>query len=84
MVGKKNKNILDAIMHRFSELGYVMSTKVLSAEHYGVPQRRRRTIVVGNRRGYEFKFPEPKFGEKKKSTSICYSRKGIQKDFKER
>ena len=65
MVGKKNKNILDAIMHRFSELGYVMSTKVLSAEHYGVPQRRRRTIVVGNKKGYEFKFPEPKFGEKK-------------------
>ena len=64
MVGKKNKNILDAIMYRFSELGYVISTKVLSAEHYGVPQRRRRTIVVGNRKGYEFKFPEPKFGEK--------------------
>ena len=65
MVGKKNKNILDAIMHRFSELGYVISTKVLSAEHYGVPQRRRRTIVVGNKKGYEFKFPNPEFGEKK-------------------
>ncbi len=65
MVGKKNEKILDAIMRRFSELGYVMSTKVLSAEHYGVPQRRRRTIVIGNRLGYEFKFPSPKFGEKK-------------------
>ena len=64
MVGKKNKKILDAIMRRFSELGYIMSTKVLSAEHYGVPQRRRRTIVIGNRLGYEFKFPNPKFGEK--------------------
>ena len=65
MVGKKNKKILDAIMHRFSELGYIISTKVLSAEHYGVAQRRRRTIVIGNRKGYQFKFPSPKFGEKK-------------------
>ena len=65
MVGKKNKKILDAIMHRFFKLGYVMSTKVLSAEHYGVPQRRRRTIVIGNSKGYEFRFPSAKFGEKK-------------------
>ena len=65
MVGRKNKKILDAIMHMFSKLGYVMSAKVLSAEHYGIPQRRRRTIVVGNRMGYEFKFPSAKFGEKK-------------------
>ena len=65
MMGRKNKEILDAIMHMFSKLGYVMSAKVLSAEHYGIPQRRRRTIVVGNRMGYEFKFPSAKFGEKK-------------------
>ena len=65
MVGKKNKKILDAIMHKFFELGYIMSTKVLSAEHYGVAQRRRRTIVIGNRKGYEFKFPNPRFGKKK-------------------
>ena len=66
LVGKKNKNILDAIMLRFSELGYIMSAKVLSAEHYGVPQRRRRTIIVGNRLGCDYEFPKPIHGDRDK------------------
>jgi len=53
---------------RFSELvieleklGYSVSARIIDAASYGVPQHRRRLIVVGMR-GRRFMFPEPGFG----------------------
>lgn len=40
---------------------YVIEARVLNAVDYGVPQRRRRTIVVGSRLG-AFDWPEPTHG----------------------
>ena len=40
------------------ELGFAVSGRILNAADYGVPQRRRRAIVVGVREG-EFEWPEP-------------------------
>jgi DNA (cytosine-5)-methyltransferase 1 len=40
------------------ELGFAVGGRVLNAADYGVPQRRRRAIVVGVRQG-EFEWPEP-------------------------
>ncbi len=42
------------------ELGFTVSGRILNAADYGVPQRRRRAIVVGVREG-EFEWPEPTF-----------------------
>jgi DNA (cytosine-5)-methyltransferase 1 len=39
-------------------LGYAVEGRVLNAVDYGVPQRRRRAIVVGSRVG-AFRWPEP-------------------------
>jgi DNA (cytosine-5)-methyltransferase 1 len=39
------------------ELGYVVEGRILNAADYGVPQRRRRAIVVGSRLG-SFTWPE--------------------------
>ena len=36
-----------------------MSVRVLSADHYGVAQRRRRSIFIGNKIGLENIFPTP-------------------------
>lgn len=37
----------------------IAEPKVLNAVDYGVPQFRERLLLVGNRKGLEFKFPAP-------------------------
>ena len=49
LLSRKNEHILKKILQGFIDLGYAMDVKVLSAHHYGVPQKRRRTIFLGNR-----------------------------------
>ncbi|MGB0454249.1 MAG: DNA cytosine methyltransferase [Bacteriovoracaceae bacterium] len=49
LLAKKNQKTLNAILKCFSDLGYVLNFNVLSSEEYGVPERRRRTIIIGSR-----------------------------------
>lgn len=41
--------IFDQIAAEIAQHGYVVSTKILFAAHYGVPQERWRTIILGSR-----------------------------------
>lgn len=52
------KNLLD----KFSELGYNVSWKKINAADYGVPQLRKRVIVVGMK-GRKFDFPNATHNE---------------------
>jgi DNA (cytosine-5)-methyltransferase 1 len=49
----------------FKDLGYIVSSKIVCASDYGVPQNRNRFIMVGNKSGICFEFPKP---QKKKIT----------------
>jgi DNA (cytosine-5)-methyltransferase 1 len=49
--------LLRKALRRFRELGYTVSSKVLQADHYGVPQTRRRLFIVGNRMEQEIQWP---------------------------
>ena len=62
-----NGIVRDAIVKDFSNLGYKVVYKILTASDYGVPQNRRRTFFVGFKNGNEFTFPLPTV--KKKVTS---------------
>ena len=64
MVGRKNHAIAEGILKEFGRMDYQMEPKVLTASHYGVPERRRRTIFLGNRLGYAVKWPEPGYDDK--------------------
>lgn len=61
LVAKKNENILKQIFVYFERLGYNMDARVLSAEEFGVPSKRRRTIIMGVKNG-ECLFPEVTHG----------------------
>ena len=52
---------LAGILNQFEALGYNVSWQVVLAADYGVPQKRRRLIIVGLREG-EFWFPKPTHG----------------------
>lgn len=41
------------------ELGYSIYLKKVYMQEYGIPQRRKRVIIVGNREGKNFSFPTP-------------------------
>lgn len=52
--------VSEIIVNAFEEIGYKMAKpKVLKAEEYGVPQKRRRVFFVGSREGINFEFPKP-------------------------
>lgn len=73
MVAKKNEPILKNIFKKFHSLGYNLDVKVMSAHNYGVPEKRRRTIIIGTRINDEPEFPglthgDP--GEKAKKSTV--------------
>lgn len=43
----------------FIELGYAIRIEKVYAQEFGIPQRRKRVIILGNRLGKSFTFPDP-------------------------
>lgn len=59
IINMDNGNAIKLISDSFSELGYKLSEPaILWASDYGVPQRRNRCFIVGNRLGIDFEFPK--------------------------
>lgn len=54
----ENGKTIKTIKDLFEEIGYLTVERVLCASDYGVPQDRNRFIMVGNRVGVNFEFPE--------------------------
>lgn len=49
---------LEMIKESFRALDYDVKAEILWASNYGVPQKRYRCFIVGNRENIDFKFPE--------------------------
>lgn len=50
-------------VNRQAGTNYQVSTKVLNAAHFGVPQLRERAFLVASRDGRDFDFPPPRFSD---------------------
>jgi DNA (cytosine-5)-methyltransferase 1 len=55
--------ILDLLKQAFEKIGYTISAEVLNAADYGVPQKRKRVIIVGLKNKKSFIFPQPTHSE---------------------
>lgn len=64
--GIDNGNLLQEILQEMQGLGYSVKSRILTATHYGSPQRRKRLIFLGTRKDITVKayLPEPKYGNK--------------------
>lgn len=54
----KGSKVIDDLSEAFKKVGYTINIETLNAADYGVPQRRKRVIIVGNKCGKRFIFPE--------------------------
>ena len=57
------------VLREMAKLGYALGWRVLDAQYFGVPQRRRRVFIVGNRSGN----PE-RIGK------VLFEREGVRRD----
>lgn len=64
MVRNNFRHLLDNQIKVFSEAGYQVTSNVLNAAHYGVPQERKRIFIVGIRKDFKlnYEFPQPTHG----------------------
>lgn len=61
----RNGNAVKEIVESFSSLGYTISAPLkLNAEDFGVPQKRKRVIIIGSLYGIEIGQPSPLFSDK--------------------
>lgn len=60
ILSPRNRDAFTYILSQFEQIGYRVSYKLLNARSFGVPQDRKRVIVVGYREslGFGFEFPE--------------------------
>ena len=60
ILSPRNQDAFTYILSQFEQIGYRVSFKLLNAKNFGVPQDRKRVIVVGYREslGFGFEFPE--------------------------
>jgi len=61
LLAKKNEDTLKSIYKEFKKLGYHLDIKVLTASHFGVPEARRRVIILGNNINVHNVYPKKEF-----------------------
>lgn len=59
LAGKRGKTILEQLLENVESIGYEVSVNLLDAQDYGVPQRRKRYVIVGKRKDINTTYVPP-------------------------
>lgn len=62
IVGKRGAAILQSNLDSIAEFGYFIHQRLLDAQNFDVPQRRKRIIIIGERKDHAepiFRYPKP-------------------------
>lgn len=81
MLAKKNDKVLKAIFKAFEDLGYSMDARVMAAEEYGAPEKRRRAIIVGTKK-WEFEFPKTTHGARGAAKTMTVKKALMKKNLR--
>lgn len=65
--GKRGKTILEQLIEEVQNVGYSVHVKLLDVQEYGVPQRRKRYIIVGERKDLHSSYTYPITTDKRKT-----------------
>ena len=65
LLSMNNGKIKDEIFHELKEIGYLVDSRILNASDYGVPQNRKRVIIIGYKKGEKILFPKKTHGKEK-------------------
>jgi len=80
LVSHDKGRTFEEILVKLRNLGYFVHWKVLNALDYGLPQKRERVIIVGFKKNYPFKFPEP-HSQKAKLIDVLEKHENVDKKF---
>jgi DNA (cytosine-5)-methyltransferase 1 len=69
-------SVIDVIQKEFSEVGYDIVYKVFDVSKVGVPQSRKRLIIVGNRMKIPFVMPDFNYPKQPVGSIVEYSLEG--------
>jgi DNA (cytosine-5)-methyltransferase 1 len=67
----QNGEVVDQIFDDFSEIGYRTEAQVLNAADFGVPQVRKRAVLIGNRLGLPNPFPKKTYFRTEKEARLA-------------
>lgn len=72
--GKRGIILLSLLTEQMRTIGYTVHKELINAADYGVPQRRKRVILVGEREdiGKDYKFPTPFYIKKTVRETISF------------
>jgi DNA (cytosine-5)-methyltransferase 1 len=70
LLARKNEQSLIGIFKLFKNMGYKMDVKILSADEFGVPEIRRRTIFIASKVNADIIFPKKTHGQTIKSPKV--------------
>lgn len=59
----EKESIVELLKKAFQDIGYTVEMNVMNAAEYGIPQRRKRVIIVGLQGDKKFVFPKPTHGD---------------------